>query len=188
MEELIADLVGPDESAAEAAVSLLAQEGQAAKSALIGLLESPDPDRRWWAVRALAAMQDPETLCFRRALGDAEPEVRAAAALALAHHSDQDAIGALVTALDDRDNLVAVLAVNALTSIGGAAVPALLDAFEPATPGGRINILRALSELRDPRAIPLLMKSLGEGSTALHYWAQTGLERLGLDMVYLSPD
>jgi hypothetical protein len=48
-------------------------------------------------------------------------------------------------------------------------------------------VLRTLAEIRDHRAIPVLMKSMNEESAVLQYWAQTGLERLGLDMVYIKP-
>jgi hypothetical protein len=51
--------------------------------------------------------------------------------------------------------------------------------------GIRIIVLRTLCEIRDHRAIPVMMKSLSEESAVLQYWAQQGLERLGLDMVYI---
>jgi HEAT repeat protein len=47
--------------------------------------------------------------------------------------------------------------------------------------------LRALSEIGDHRAIPVMMKSLSEESALLQYWAQEGLNRLGLNMVYIKP-
>ena len=51
----------------------------------------------------------------------------------------------------------------------------------------RIFALRALSEICDHRAIPIMMKSLSEESALLQYWAQEGLNRLGLNMVYIKP-
>jgi len=51
----------------------------------------------------------------------------------------------------------------------------------------RILAMRALSEIRDHRAIPIMMKSLNEESALLQYWAQEGLNRLGLNMVYIKP-
>lgn len=53
--------------------------------------------------------------------------------------------------------------------------------------GVRIVVLRTLGEIRDHRAIPVMMKCLGEESAFLQYWAQEGLQRLGLDMVYIKP-
>jgi len=188
IDELVADLISRDESAAEAAVSGLAEGGASAAQAMLHLLGSADAEHRWWAVRALAAMPAPPTDWFVRALGDAEAEVRAAAALALAAHPDEAAAASLVPALCDEDSLVAVLAVNALVKIGGAAVPMLLESFVEAPRRGQIQIMRALAELRDPRAIKLMLASLERDSAALQYWAQEGLERQGLNMVYLKPD
>jgi len=186
--DLVADLTGQDESAAEAAAHELAKLGKAGSEAVLGLLGSEHTEHRWWAVRTMAAMANPPTDHLLRALVDPEAEVRAAAALALAAHPDESAAAPLARALEDEDNVVAVLAVSALTKLGGAAVPMLIEAFDSATPRGKIQIMRALAELRDPRSIKLMMTAQETHSAALHYWAQAGLERLGLDMVYMRPD
>ena len=188
LDELIAALTSRDDSAAESAVHELKEQGAAGTSVLVELLESKDPEHRWWAVRALAATPGPQTAWFVRALEDPETEVRAAAALALAAHPDEAATAPLVSALSDVDGLVAVLAVHALVRAGNSAVPLLVESYEKAPARGRIHILRALAELRDPRAIKLMMIALETNSAALQYWAREGLERLGLDMVYLMPD
>jgi HEAT repeat protein len=185
---LLADLVSGDESAAEAAVTMLAQHGAAILPRLSEMLQSADTEGRWWAVRTLAAMSEPRKDWLRRALADSEPEVRAAAALALAAHPDESAASGLVQRLGDEDSVVAVLAVGALVKLGSPVVPLLLDAFQSANKRGRTHIMRALAEMRDARAIKLMMKSLDEESSTLRYWANEGLERLGLDMVYLRPE
>jgi len=56
-----------------------------------------------------------------------------------------------------------------------------------ASQSARIHALRALAEIRDHRAIPLLMQVIQEDSALLQHWAKEGLERLGLDMVYIKP-
>jgi HEAT repeat protein len=67
-------------------------------------------------------------------------------------------------------------------------VPSLLEVMHEAPAHVRILALRALSEVRDHRAIPVMMKCLNDNESALlQYWAQQGLERLGLDMVYIKP-
>ena len=68
-------------------------------------------------------------------------------------------------------------------------VPSLLEVMNDASTGIRTRsvALRALCDIRDHRAIPVMMKCLGEESAVLQYWAQSGLERLGLDMVYIKP-
>jgi len=48
--------------------------------------------------------------------------------------------------------------------------------------------MRALAEITDHRAIPALMAALDDESVMVQHWAEEGLERLGLDMVYLKPE
>ena len=185
---LLGELLSGDEARAEAAIGLLAATGDAGSAALLRALRSGDVDNRWWAVRALAVFEDAKTEWFLPALADPVAAVRAAGCLALASHPDAAAIPGLVSALKDEDSLAAVMAVHALIKIGRECVPALLNAFEGAPPRGQIQILRVLADLRDQRSIPLMLSAQGGDSAAQQYWAQEGLERLGLNMVYLSPD
>ena len=185
---LLADLTSGDEDRAEAAARRLAQAGEAVLPAIEPLLHSPEPDQRWWAVRTVAQMGEPRVDWLIQALADSSSEVRAAAALGLASHPVEQAAPGLVAALQDEDSIVAVLAVNALATLGKTAVPALLDAFPGSNRRGRIQIMRALAELRDHRAIPLMLKVTEEESAMLRYWAEQGLERLGLNMVYIKPE
>jgi HEAT repeat protein len=89
--------------------------------------------------------------------------------------------------LEDSDPLTAGLAANALVKLGKEAVERLIQAAKEGPLSVRILALRALSEIRDHRAIPVMMKCIQEDSAVLGYWAQIGLERLGLDMVYIKP-
>ena len=188
LKALLAELTGKDESVAEAAALMLADAGDAALPLLEPLLESPEADHRWWAVRTLAAMSQPRAEWLRRALADPNADVRAAGALALAAHPDSSAHSELISLLDDRDSLVAGIATKALVARGSAVVPSLLEAFGAATPQARIQIVRALAQIQDPQAIRLMMQAMDRSSAALQYWAEQGLERLGLDMVYLMPE
>ncbi len=185
---LLADLTSGNEERAEAAATRLAEVGEPVLPALEPLLHSDIEDQRWWAVRTVAQMTAPPLDWLIRALGDGSSEVRAAAALGLSAHPVEQAAPALVGALQDEDSIVAVLAVNALSALGQAAVPALLEAFPASNRRGKIQIMRALSELRDHRSIPLMMKVIEEESAMLRYWAEEGLDRLGLDMVYIKPE
>jgi HEAT repeat protein len=157
-------------------------------------------DRRWWGLRVLAESPHvtPKAERLVPFLRDPAREVRQCAALGLAIQPDESATGPLVEALSDADTMVGSLAVSALVKIGGAAVPALIDAIKhrPAaegnvaggtSPAARIHALRALAEIRDHRAIPIMMKVMEEDSALLQHWAKEGLERLGLDMVYIKP-
>ena len=84
--------------------------------------------------------------------------------------------------------MVSDLARNALVAIGKPAVPSLLEVPKDAPQRARINALRALAEFADYGAIPALMAALEEDSVMLKHWAEEGLERLGLNMVYLKPE
>ena len=187
MKDLLAELTSGDDERAEQAIPAIVDAGAAAIPALLELTYSENTDTRWWAVRALAASPHTQTSDLISTLSDSSPEVRAAAALALSQHPGEEAVSALAQNLRDSDPLAAGLAANALVKIGKAAVPSLIEAAKDGEQGIRILALRALSELRDHRAIPVMMQCIQEDSAVLGYWAQMGLERLGLDMVYIKP-
>ena len=189
LKHLLDDLLSGDEARAEKAVIALIELGQAAIPALMDLTHASDADSRWWAIRTLA--QSP--LCRTEwlvpfLLNDSAPEVRECAALGLAIMPDKSAVGPLVRALSDADAMTRNLAMNALVKIGKDSVPALIEcAKDKSSQSARILALRALAEIRDHRAIPVMMQVMEEDSVLLQHWAKEGLERLGLDMVYLKP-
>lgn len=187
MQELFAELISGDDARAENSIPALTALGVAVIPALVELTHADQSDTRWWAVRALAAMSQTRTEDLLPLLGDPTAEVRAAAVLALCSHPHESAVRPLVEMLHDTDSLVAGLAGNALTKIGSPSVPSLLEVMQAAPTAVRILALRTLSEISDHRAIPVMMKSLGEESALLQYWAKEGLQRLGLDMVYMRP-
>jgi len=187
MQNLLAELTSGDDVRAENSILALVELGAAVIPSLLDLTRADDVDSRWWAVCALAAFPEAQPDNLIPLLDDSSPEVRAAAALALCSHPHESAVEALIKSLADSDPLTAGLAANALAKIGGSAVPNLLKVMTEAPTGIRIIALRALSEIRDHRAIPTMMKCLGEESAVLQYWAQEGLNRLGLNMVYVTP-
>jgi len=172
---------------AEKSVSALIVLGEEAIPALLDLTNSPNADSRWWALRTLAQSPLSRTEWLVPFLNDSAPEVRQCAALGLANKPDEMSIKPLVQALSDEDTLVGNLAVNALVKIGNATVPSLIDVMKSASQSARIHALRALAEIRDHRAIPVMMQVMEEESALLRHWAKEGLERLGLDMVYMKP-
>ncbi len=188
LDNLLANLTSGDEALAEAASNELAQMGEPALPRLRSLLDSSDMDHRWWAVRTLAQFAVSPVEWLTSSLNDAASEVREAAALALSSHPDEKSIPFLILALSDGDSMVGTLAANALVLIGKAAVPFLITAYENTSLSARVHILHALAEIRDHRAIQLMMKALDSDSAVLNYWAKEGLERLGLNMVYIKPD
>jgi len=186
LQDLLKDLIRGNEECAEEAVTALIELGEDAIPSLLDLTHSDDVDARWWALRTLA--QSP--LCRTEWLipflsNDPAPEIRQCAALGLAGKADESAIQPLVRALSDEDNMVNSLAVNALVKIGSAAVPSLIEVVKNGKQSSRIHALRALAEIKDHRAIQIMMKVMQEDSALLQHWAREGLDRLGLDMVYI---
>jgi HEAT repeat protein len=188
LDELLADLTSGDETHAENAVPGLVELGEEAFPALRDLLNSADADQRWWALRTLAQSPQSRTEWLLPSLNDSAPEVRQAAALGLCSHPDETGIRPLIRVLSDGDSMVSDLARNALVAIGEPAVPALIDVLKEASQRARINALRALAEIVDYSTIPTLMAALEEDSAMMQHWAEEGLERLGLNMVYIKPE
>jgi HEAT repeat protein len=187
---LLAELLSGNETRAEQAALHLAQHPQETRPALHQLLDSPNPDQRWWAIRTLAEFEpEPETTRHLfAALEDSSNEVRQCAALALCQRPDPEALAPLLQALADPDPLVARLAANALIELKETAVPALLAALQTQTnPTALLQIVRALAEIADPRAISALTNAIQSDSALMHYWAKHGLEKLGLGMIYFRP-
>jgi HEAT repeat protein len=187
LSDLIGDLTSGNEVRAENAVPALIELGEEALPALRELTLSSDADHRWWALRVLAQSPEAQSEWLVPFLGDPAREVRQCAALGLAIKPGESAVRPLVNALSDADSMVSSLAVNALVKIGSPAVPALIDIVKSAPQSARIHALRALAEIRDHRAIPVMMKVMEEDSVLLQHWAKEGLDRLGLDMVYIKP-
>ena len=188
LDDLFADLISEDEDRAEAASCELAEFGESVQLTLKSLLQSPIVDQRWWAIRVLAQMTEPPEIWMVGALDDPAYEVREAAALALTSHPSDNAIPGLIRALNDLEGLVGILAMKALTVIGKPAIPALLAAYQGAQPKVMIQIMRSLAEIHDHRAIPLMLKAADDDSAMVNYWAKEGLEKLGLNMVYINPE
>jgi HEAT repeat protein len=188
--DLMADLLSGDEARAEEAVALLVDLGEDAIPGLMNLTQSADVDARWWAIRTLAQSPlTPTESLVPFLLTDSGPEVRQCAALGLAIKADESAVSPLIQALSDGDSMTGNLAMTALVKIGQAATPSLIECVKSKneSQAARILALRALAEIRDQRAIPVMMQVMEEESVLLQHWAKEGLERLGLDMVYIKP-
>lgn len=188
LQSLLVELTGGDDQSAEAVIPRLAASGKPAMEALIGLLGNSKSDNRWWATRALSEFQDTEVSPYLiKMLSDAEVEVRQCAALALFNHPDERAVPGLIAALCSEDNILMHLAANTLIAIGEPAVLPLLDVVKKANQASRLEAVRALAHIADPRAIETLMDVCKEDSAMMEYWANEGFERMGLGMVYFQP-
>ncbi|MGA9191453.1 MAG: HEAT repeat domain-containing protein [Anaerolineales bacterium] len=189
LDQLLEDLSSEDEDRAQAAIPALSVHGPAAIEALTQLLDSPIADRRWWATYALSAFKaEPEAQkAIIRMLRDPDNAVQQCAALALKHNPSLDALSQLLVALHSKDRLTARLAGDALAALGAPAVPQLAEASKDPMPAVRIEAVRALAEMRHPDAIGPLFKCIDDPSSVVTHWAEEGLDRLGIGMMFFNP-
>ena len=186
---LISNLISGNDQLAESTVNDIAALGESALPALFDLLDSPDLDHRWWAMRVLCLIPHPDVLDrLQHALNASEPAIRQCAALGLGEQSHIDSIPYLISALDDVDRLVARLAGDALITIGEPAVTALIETLEEGSPSAQIDAARALATIADRRAITVLFKAWDGGSTLVQYWVELGFEKMGVGMQFFKPE
>jgi HEAT repeat protein len=186
--DLRSEFTRGSDTRAEIAALQLAALGSHSLETLREFLSDQDVDIRWWATRTLAEIHKPGSMpLLLQALRDPAPEVRQCAALALIHQPDSNAIPHLIQALSAPDRLLAHLAGDALVSIGEDAVMALIEVVENNPQEARLEAVRALSAIGDTRTIPVLIKVLDEDSAIMEHWAELGLEKMGVGMVFFKP-
>ncbi len=190
LDALLADLTSGNENLAEAAMQKLVALGAEAMPPLQELANSPNPDVRWWAISTLAQMDALDADWLLAALDDESVEVQQAVVLGLTARPHPKAASALLELLQHPDSMLRSLATNALSTLGADAVPALIEYLgqHKEQDAARLGAVRALAKISDTRAIPTLMSALEEDSALIRHWAETGLENLGLDMVYMKLD
>ena len=188
LEQLLADLTSGDDARAEAAVPALTMHGSAGIDALHKLQSSPLTDYRWWATRALSAFPQPKAHHHLiNALADQDNSVRQCAALGLKLRPLPEALEALIDQLGSQDQLLARLASDALSELGAMAVPSLENAAKHPDPNVRIQAVRAMALMEQPEAIGPMFNAIDDPSTMVTYWAELGLDRLGIGMVFFNP-
>lgn len=188
IQDHIQALSSRDDRRAEAAVKALSRMGRAAFQAVLELLDSPDADTRWWATWALASFDLPETPeHLHSLLKDPDLAVRQCAVLALRLRPTPKAVPDLIELLSAQDAVLVRLAGAALTAIGKDAVPALLELIREGNQKARLEAVRTLAMIGDERAIATLFEVSQEDSAVIEYWANEGLERLGIGMVFFNP-
>jgi HEAT repeat protein len=188
VDALVDELTCGDDRRAEASVEPLSLFGQPALERILRLLAVPSVEARWWATRALAAFDAPAArAALRRVLHDTNAPIRHCAALGLRLRPSADAIPDLLAALASSDRLLARLAADALAAVGADAIPALAEVCRAGDPAARIEAARALAAVGDPQAVPALFAALDDPSSLVEFWAERGLERLGVGMVFVKP-
>ena len=187
--QFLSDLISDDDARAVAAVDSLSALGKKALPSLRKMVRDPDPNRRWWAIRVMSAIPDPQVpACLCKALSDPDYTVRQCAALGLSQQPSVDSIPNLIKTLDDADRLVARLAADALIAIGGPAVTDLIQTLETGSQSSKIEAARALAVIGDARAIPVMFTAWEDGSALIRHWVEHGFERMGVGMQFFQPE
>ncbi len=182
LEELFS---GDDERAA----AVMGQVSEDDLPALLEALGGQEADARWWAACALGHLPgEAATKALVNAAADRDANVRAAVLHGLGQRATAEAVTPLLFALGDTSEYLARLATEALIRIGRASVPGLIRVLRhDAQARVRVNAARALAAIADAAAIPALIGALEDESVLVQHWAETGLEKLGVGMMYFAP-
>lgn len=189
LSDLLHQLVNGSESESDSAARAIAALELEAIAPLAGLLHDPNPETRWWAVRSLSEIPLPEaTAHLRNALQDPDESVQHCALLGLRQHPAPENIAVLCDVLRSANPMSAHLAADALIAIGAPAVPPLLETLKTGEAAIRIQAARALAKIGDTRSIAGLFDLYEDDSALLEYWAEQGLEKMGVGMQFFIPD
>jgi HEAT repeat protein len=115
------------------------------------------------------------------ALSDATPSVRLQAAKALGRVGDAEAVPVLLKALRGADEQLSSQIFAALVRLGSLAVPALIQKSKSSSAHLRWNCIRALGEIHDRRALPVLVNALQDDDHSVAWMAAKGLAQFGKD-------
>jgi HEAT repeat protein len=151
------------------------------------MIESNDPNRRWWGIRALAQVGGEELVpLVADHLHDQAPEIRAVTALAMGHiHRHTPAavnphLPQLALLLEDDDALVRQSAADGLARCGDDAVDLLAAALESDHEGLRVRAAAALHRIGSMKAAPPLYRHLEDPNPLVRHHAYEMLDKLGL--------
>jgi len=113
------------------------------------------------------------------ALNDPVPAVRLQAAKALGRVGDTTAVPVLLTALQTADEQLGSQIFQALVKLGQPAVPSLMTASTSHSAWMRWQCVRALGEICDDRAIPVLVHALTDSDHSVAWMGAKSLARFG---------
>lgn len=173
-----------DDEAAENAVYGLLPEDE---PWLLDMAASADPNRRWWAVRALAFCGSAACVpAVSAALGDADSSVRAVGVLALAHlharvpEAIQPLLPSMAALLADEDGSTRQIATDALAMCGDDAVDALADVLDGGPESARSRATTALRKIGTMKAAGILFRYLNDPNYLVSSYAYEALDEMGL--------
>lgn len=177
---LIDALSDNDSLISDNAAKALVEIGSPAVEPLILAFQDRDVNRRTKIVNILGKIKDNRAVILLiDAIRDESRIVRSQAAMALGNIKDTRAISPLIDALRDRNAQVCEAVSNALVEIGQSAVVPLIMAFQEGDIKFRSSIISILGEIKDERAIILLIEVLNDTSWVLRSEAAKALGNIG---------
>jgi HEAT repeat protein len=151
-----------------------------AERVLLSAVHDKRPAMRETVVHILGIFGSPVTTpVLIEALRDPVPTIRLQAAKALGRVGDPPAVPALLSALRGADEQLGSQIFSALVQLGSAAVPALIETSATSSAWMRWHCMRALGEIRDRRALPILVKALSDSDHSVAWMGAKGLARFG---------
>lgn len=148
----------------EALAAALGMVGKPAVKMVLFALERENAAVQLWATEALCRMGNKVTAELIDALRDPHSfaGVRRGAAQALGCMEDERAIPPLVAALEDLDNSVREVSIEALVRLASLAMPELLQALRHPHELIRLGAVRVLGRIGDPEALPGLKQAVAD--------------------------
>ena len=185
MQEWLAAIERQDDEETEC---LSAQLTPADAPALLALAAGDDAEQRWWAVRGLALVGGPECVgSLAACLQDEQPQVRAAAALALAHlharipEAVTPQLDGVAELLADDEGYVRQAAADSLALCSDDGVAPLGHVLRhSAHQGARTRAAAALRKIGTLKAAAILYALLNDENHLVRSYAYEGLDEMGL--------
>lgn len=151
-----------------------------AERVLLAHVRDKQPALRETVVHLLGIIGSPSaTSILIEALSDPVPAVRLQAAKALGRVGDPDAVPVLLKALRGADEQLSSQIFASLVKLGSLAVPALIQKSKSSSAHIRWNCVRALGEIHDVRALPVLVDALQDDDHSVAWMAAKGLAQFG---------
>ena len=157
-------------------------EYERAERVLLAHAHDKQPAIRETVAHTLGIIGSPSaTSILIDALSDAVPSVRLQAAKALGRVGDAEALPVLLKALRGADEQLSSQIFASLVRLGSLAVPALIQKSKSSSAHIRWNCVRALGEIHDRRALPVLVDALQDDDHSVAWMAAKGLAQFGKD-------
>ncbi len=138
------------------------------------------PVMRESAVHVLGLLGNPSAIPqLAAALNDPVPAVRVQAAKALGRVKDPASVPPLLAALRGADENMGSQIFSALVHLGYSAVPSLIETSASSSAWLRWHCIRALGEIGDLRAVPVLVQALCDSDHSVAWMAAKGLVHFG---------